>query len=540
MKRINQLKKAFVLFFTIVIAFTGCNDDLYQIHEHNHESNFTAKKLSSEEALQIARKLNGLVNKGKHNTLLISEQSVSVANNSVDFSTVNLIESINGTKTYAFAVNDNNIEDNIIKNVILQEFQNEIVVKEVSYNMTDSFKSQYYNGVTDFKSFQGTLTFETVFGNPCPDDANPVSIGSPIGDDGNSNGSGNNGGGFIPIGGLPSGNNNGGFNGANTSGSNGGNSGGGGTTFYYQCLNCSKAYNTPAQREASDCAAYDYIIVISFGQNQNAVPNNNPCDPSTTLPVAEIDFFNKAREFQRNLSPEQRLWTQQNPTTYNQILTYLRNENWSDESEVFAEELIDDMINFPTSEGNDGNASDFNYNDYSNIQTQTQTLPGRNAFYNAFPKMGTAGMLAPQVYQLIGGSIYNSHINDPITYGNACALRVSRALNYSGNPVPVFRNNAGQQRTQRGADNLNYILDAASMLAYMKKTFPNNSPLHLVNKTPTEYKTALNGKWGIYIMIPKNTTTFGATGHADFWSNTGCLSGCYFDKAKEIYFWELF
>jgi hypothetical protein len=41
-------------------------------------------------------------------------------------------------------------------------------------------------------------------------------------------------------------------------------------------------------------------------------------------------------------------------------------------------------------------------------------------------------------------------------------------------------------------------------------------------------------------MIPKNRATFGASGHADFWSNTGCLSGCYFDKAKEVYFWELF
>jgi hypothetical protein len=74
----------------------------------------------------------------------------------------------------------------------------------------------------------------------------------------------------------------------------------------------------------------------------------------------------------------------------------------------------------------------------------------------------------------------------------------------------------------------------------MKKTFPNSNPIHLTNKTPTEIKKEINGKWGIYIMIPKNRATFGASGHADFWSNTGCLSGCYFDKAKEVYFWELF
>lgn len=64
--------------------------------------------------------------------------------------------------------------------------------------------------------------------------------------------------------------------------------------------------------------------------------------------------------------------------------------------------------------------------------------------------------------------------------------------------------------------------------------------MHLVDKTPIEIKTALQGKWGIYIMIPKNRSTFGASGHADFWSNTGCLSGGYFNDAKEVYFWELF
>lgn len=96
------------------------------------------------------------------------------------------------------------------------------------------------------------------------------------------------------------------------------------------------------EMDGSICAGYNYIIVISFAQNENVVPNNSPCDPSTTLPVAEIEFVTKAkREFQRNLTPEQRTWTQQNPTSYTQILNYLRNENWSNESEAFAEELID-------------------------------------------------------------------------------------------------------------------------------------------------------------------------------------------------------
>ena len=209
------------------------------------------------------------------------------------------------------------------------------------------------------------------------------------------------------------------------------------------------------------------------------------------------------------------------------------------EAEEFVKELIDDMINFPLPEGED-NGDEFDYNDYSSIETTAQTLPSRNSFYSHFPKVGTNGMPSPQVYELIGGHPYQAHIAGNPNYQNACALRVSRALNYSGNPIPIFKNNNNEQKTEKGDDNLNYILDASSLLAYMKKTFPNSSPIHLVNKTPTEIKTALKGKWGIYIMIPKNRATFGASGHADFWSNTGCLSGCYFDKAKEVYFWELF
>jgi hypothetical protein len=387
MRRIKQIKTLTILFFAITIAFMGCNDDDLQNHNHNHQSNFSAKKLSPEEALQIARKLNGLVNNGKHNTLLISEQSVSVANNSVDFSTVNLIESINGTKTYAFAVNDTNLEDNIIKNVILQEFQNEIVVKEVSYNMTDSFKQQYYNGATDFKSFQGTLTFETVFGNPCPDDADPVSIGIPI-NGGGSNSSGT-GGGTGGGGSSGSGNTGGSFGGGfGGSYGSGGSGGGGGGYAYFQCENCSRTYGSRSEMDGSICAGYNYIIVISFGQNENVVPNNSPCDPSTTLPIAEQEFFFKARDFQRSLTPEQRTWTQQNPTAYNQILTYLRNENWSNESEAFAMELIDFSLNNQTYASNLFN--NLNSENWSNesIQFTNYVIEVLEANPNANPLIG--------------------------------------------------------------------------------------------------------------------------------------------------------
>lgn len=75
----------------------------------------------------------------------------------------------------------------------------------------------------------------------------------------------------------------------------------------------------------------------------------------------------------------------------------------------------------------------------------------------------------------------------------------------------------------------------------MLKAYPNNPPLHLKNKQPKEYLNPLNGKWGIFIMIPKPNSNFNACGHGDFFSQNNCLTkSCYFQSAQEIYFWELF
>lgn len=190
-------------------------------------------------------------------------------------------------------------------------------------------------------------------------------------------------------------------------------------------------------------------------------------------------------------------------------------------------------------EGSDG-GDIFDLNDYTNVQVQTySSLPSRNVFYNAFPKDGTAGMKNTDVYQLVGGNLYNLHLTYPNKYWNACAIRVSRALNYSNYPIPVFKNKYGEQRTEKGSDGKNYLIGATDVLAYMLKAYPSNPPLHLTNKTPEQFLNALKGKWGIYIMIPKPGSGFTASGHADFFSYSGCLSGCYFQSAKEIYFWEL-
>jgi hypothetical protein len=83
-------------------------------------------------------------------------------------------------------------------------------------------------------------------------------------------------------------------------------------------------------------------------------------------------------------------------------------------------------------------------------------------------------MPSTQVYQLVGGSILSNHQStNPIVranYQNACSIRGSRALNYSGASIPVVHDN-GVQKTEKGGDNENYILSAKAFNKYMNKTF---------------------------------------------------------------------
>src|SRR5699024_2891148 len=173
----------------------------------------------------------------------------------------------------------------------------------------------------------------------------------------------------------------------------------------------------------------------------------------------------------------------------NNIFNYLIRNNFSEESielaiwqvEVLKNEsdggveLYDNWFGseVPPNDGGDV----FNINDYSQVNPETySSLPSLNDFYTAFPKNPDTGgeMLAKNVYLLVGGSLLEGY-NDPETYNNyknACTIRVSRGLNYSDQPIPVFYDDNGNQKTQKGEDNKNYVLNVSAMLAYMKKAYP--------------------------------------------------------------------
>jgi hypothetical protein len=180
------------------------------------------------------------------------------------------------------------------------------------------------------------------------------------------------------------------------------------------------------------------------------------------------------------------------------------------------------------------------------------TLPSFNDFINAFPKNGTYGnysqMSASDVYNLVKGTLLNSYINEPNKYSNGCSIRGSRGLLYSNITIPVLKYN-GLQRTQKGGDLKNYILDAVSFNTFMKAKFgeAQNVLTGADANDPVKVADFLKGKNGIYVIVnndPKKYELGGAgySGHVDTIINGICIGKAYTRPqggVKSIKIWSL-
>ncbi|WP_353720317.1 T6SS effector amidase Tae4 family protein [Dyadobacter sp. 676] len=165
--------------------------------------------------------------------------------------------------------------------------------------------------------------------------------------------------------------------------------------------------------------------------------------------------------------------------------------------------------------------------------TQPIPLPSYSAFYAAYPKNPNntaADMPANDVYNLIGGRVLELHLEKPEVYKNACALRISRALNYSGPYHEIPKTNW----TVKGADGKNYFTSQAQLFTYMMIKYQSAPKTILDTDDGGDYGVSfagkLSGKKGAYFMEPINKGEDGyqASGHATIWTGIGCIGRCDF------------
>ncbi|WP_145716598.1 T6SS effector amidase Tae4 family protein [Chitinophaga japonensis] len=167
------------------------------------------------------------------------------------------------------------------------------------------------------------------------------------------------------------------------------------------------------------------------------------------------------------------------------------------------------------------------YYEYEPGTFPPQVRPSYAAMYAAYPKDASGNdMPGPEVYQLVGGTPLAFYNADPEHYNNACALRVSRALNYCNVKIPRI-----QGETFQGNDGKFYFLSAAKLYAWLKATFGTpNMELTNGGTDGQNFRTGLTGKKGIYLMQPNYPKLFGATGHASLWDGSKAIGNHdYFD-----------
>jgi hypothetical protein len=178
---------------------------------------------------------------------------------------------------------------------------------------------------------------------------------------------------------------------------------------------------------------------------------------------------------------------------------------------------------------------DENISDPNTAYIQQPKPKWDNVYQNYLKNAANDDMPVHDVCVLIGGEVLSQH--NAGNANNGCALRTSRALNYSGINIPKI-----QGQTWQGADGKNYFYRAEHLYNWMTKTF-GQPDIHLTaaDGAPngTKFKDKLVGR-GIYIMKPISAQSFGASGHATLWAGLDCVGGHnYFAAASDVYLWRL-
>ena len=141
--------------------------------------------------------------------------------------------------------------------------------------------------------------------------------------------------------------------------------------------------------------------------------------------------------------------------------------------------------------------------------------PSFNDLLANFPMDESGGeMPSSDVYELIGGKVLEARLNDPDAYDNACALRVSRALNGCGVNLPNIPG-----KTMKGADGKYYFYRAKDLYNWMYQSYGK--------PTSTTNYSSLSGNKGVYIMQANYPARFGAWGHATLYNLTGTIGKSY-------------
>jgi RHS repeat-associated protein len=154
-----------------------------------------------------------------------------------------------------------------------------------------------------------------------------------------------------------------------------------------------------------------------------------------------------------------------------------------------------------------------------------------------YPTTGTS----KEMYNSVGGDVakrFNEHENDAggNAYANTCALRMSTALNKSGNDIDTdVKNSKGQAMyTETGGDGKDYALRKSDIKDYMKGEYGKaDISTKSTDKNFDSKVSEIKGQKGVIVF---DVTGWGdATGHVTIYDGKGaCGHDCYFPDSDKI------
>jgi RHS repeat-associated protein len=166
------------------------------------------------------------------------------------------------------------------------------------------------------------------------------------------------------------------------------------------------------------------------------------------------------------------------------------------------------------------------------------TLPMTYAALEAnYPTTGTA----KQVYNNVGGEAakaYNDHESDgdQNPYANTCALRMSLALNKSGNDIDTdVKNSKGKtMATLEGSDGKDYAIRKSDIKDYMKGEYGKaDISAKSTDKDFDQKVSEIKGQKGVIVFDVTGWSD--ATGHVTIYDGKGnCGHDCYFPDSDKI------
>jgi len=154
-------------------------------------------------------------------------------------------------------------------------------------------------------------------------------------------------------------------------------------------------------------------------------------------------------------------------------------------------------------------------------------LKSFDKMWDAYPNPGGSADAAKHT---IGGQADSDSID------NTCVLRISRAFNYSGNPIP--RSSTDEILTIRGGDGLNYALRVREFTRYLKRKYgPPDYEQTYPDPGGGTVPASFKGRQGVIVFEVDGWTD--ATGHIDLWNGTRCRHNAYFNRASRVLLWEV-